>query len=79
MLEDNEKPILAALEKDLDRRTFESYFADITGCKSDVLEHIKHLEEWAADEPLSGAGFIFGTLGQCDMFREENKPLTPSI
>jgi len=70
MLEDNEKRILAALEKDLGRHTFESYFADIVGCKSDVLEHIKHLEEWAADEPISGAGFIFGTLGKAKIRKE---------
>jgi hypothetical protein len=30
------------------------------GLKQDTLEHIQHLEEWAADE-IPNAGIIFGT------------------
>jgi len=64
MLEENEGRINIALAKDLNRHDFESYFTDLAGCKHDVLEHIKNLEKWTKDEPVAGAGFIFGTISE---------------
>jgi hypothetical protein len=64
MLEENEGRINIALQKDLNRHDFESYFTDLAGCKHDVLEHIKNLEKWTKDEPIAGAGFIFGTISE---------------
>jgi aldehyde dehydrogenase (NAD+) len=59
MIVDNEKAILAALKSDLNRHEFEARGSDLFGLKQDTLEHIQHLEEWAADE-IPNAGIIFG-------------------
>jgi len=69
MMEDNEAEILSALKKDLNRHDFESHAADLLGMRQDILEHIKHLEEWAADSKPD-AGFIFGTLGKATIRKE---------
>jgi aldehyde dehydrogenase (NAD+) len=70
MIEENEDRIADALRKDLNRHTFESYASDIYGIKTDILEHIKHVDEWASDEPLSAAGFVMGTLGNARIRKE---------
>ncbi|GAB7354595.1 hypothetical protein MBLNU459_g5037t2 [Dothideomycetes sp. NU459] len=70
MVEDNEDAIVQALSSDLNRHKFESYAADIHSLKSDILEHIKNLERWAADEYVEGAGFIMGTLGKARIRKE---------
>jgi aldehyde dehydrogenase (NAD+) len=59
MIVDNEKEILAALKTDLNRHEFEARASDLLSLKQDTLEHIQHLEEWAADE-IPDAGLIFG-------------------
>lgn len=61
MIKENEIEILDALSRDLNRHDFESHAADLLGLKTDTLEHIEHLEEWAADE-IPDAGVIFGML-----------------
>ena len=61
MVADNEEAIARALHSDLNRHHFESYTLDITGVKRDILDHIKNLETWTADE-FPDAGFLFGTL-----------------
>src|SRR5882757_3301274 len=57
LVEENEDRICEALAKDLNRHEFESYATDILGLKQDILAHIEHLEEWAADE-IPEAGFL---------------------
>jgi aldehyde dehydrogenase (NAD+) len=69
MIEDNEEAIISALHQDLHRPAFEIYSADLFGMKSDILEHIQHLEKWTADI-TPDAGFIFGTLGGVRVRRE---------
>lgn len=61
MVCDNEGAIARALRTDLSRHDFESYYVDIGAVKTDILAHLKHVEEWAADE-IPDAGFMFGTL-----------------
>lgn len=61
MITENEKEILDALSRDLNRHDFESHAADLLGLKQDTLEHIEHLEEWTADG-IPDAGVIFGIL-----------------
>ena len=61
MVADNEEAIARALHSDLNRHDLESYSLDIRGLKSDILDHIKNVEAWAADE-IPDAGFLFGTL-----------------
>lgn len=61
MITENEDDIVNALKQDLNRHTFESHGADIFGLKKDTLEHISHLEEWAADS-IPDAGIIFGII-----------------
>lgn len=69
MVEDNEKAILEALNKDLGRHPFESTMTDIAAVKNDVLDHINSLEKWTADE-FPDAGFFFGKVGKARMRRE---------
>ncbi|KAI4128756.1 MAG: hypothetical protein LQ347_004050 [Umbilicaria vellea] len=69
MIVDNEERIIEALHDDLHRHPMESNNMDIHGLKVEIMEHITHLEEWAADE-IPDAGFIFGTLGKARMRKE---------
>lgn len=64
MLVDNEKAIAEALAADLGRHEFEALTSDLHGLKTDILEHLNHVEKWAADEPVASAGFLMGTLGK---------------
>lgn len=70
MMDENEQRITNALRQDLNRHPFESYASDIYGIKIDILEHIKHVEEWASDEPLSAAGLIMGKIGKARIRKE---------
>ncbi|KAF5568662.1 aldehyde dehydrogenase (NAD+) [Fusarium phyllophilum] len=70
MLVDNEKAITEALAADLGRHEFEARTSDLHGLKTDILEHLNHVEEWAADEPVSSAGFLMGTLGKARIRKE---------
>jgi aldehyde dehydrogenase (NAD+) len=69
LVTDNEDKFCQALAKDLNRNEFESYATDILGLKQDILAHIEHLEEWAADE-IPDAGFLMGTLGKARIRKE---------
>lgn len=69
MIVDNEERIIQALHDDLHRHPMESKNIDIHGLKVEIMEHITHLEEWAADE-IPDAGFIFGTLGKARVRKE---------
>ena len=69
MIVDNEDAVVKALKKDLNRHTFETYAADLLGIKRDILEHIKNLEDWTADERPK-AGLILGTLSKARVRRE---------
>ena len=69
MIVDNEKRIVQALHTDLNRHAMETEGADLYYLKSDIMEHIIHLEQWAADE-IPDAGFIFGTLGRARIRKE---------
>jgi aldehyde dehydrogenase (NAD+) len=70
MLEDNEPAIFAALKSDLSRHGMETYMGDLMGIKHDLLDHLEHLEAWAADEYVGDAGFLFGTLGRARIRKE---------
>jgi aldehyde dehydrogenase (NAD+) len=69
MIYGNEPAIAAALHEDLHRHDFESYYADIGSLKTDILEHLAHVEEWAADD-IPSAGFLFGTLCKARIRKE---------
>lgn len=70
MIEDNEQAILDALAQDLGRHEMESRASDLYGLKADILEHIEHVDKWAATEPVANAGFLFGTLGKARIRKE---------
>jgi aldehyde dehydrogenase (NAD+) len=61
MIEDNEGEMVKALSSDLNRHEFETYFVEFMSMKTDVMDHLKHLEEWAADE-IPDAGLVMGRL-----------------
>lgn len=61
MVADNEEAMVRVLHSDLNRHDFESYWLDVGGVKRDILDHIKHLETWTADD-IPDADFLFGTL-----------------
>ena len=69
MIVDNETKMVEALKADLNRAEFESYSIDIGIIKTDILETLKHVNEWAADERID-AGFIMGTLGKARIRKE---------
>ncbi|OCK78226.1 aldehyde dehydrogenase [Lepidopterella palustris CBS 459.81] len=69
MLEDNEEEMIKALHADLNRHEFESTFSEYAAVKRDILEHLEHLEEWAADEKPD-AGFVMGTLSGARIKKE---------
>ncbi|TLD31406.1 hypothetical protein PspLS_01746 [Pyricularia sp. CBS 133598] len=70
LVHDNEQAILEALNKDLGRHEMETRTADLAGLQGDIIEHIQHVEEWAATEPIEGAGVLFGTLGGAHIRKE---------
>lgn len=55
------RPVAKALHADLNRHDFESLLTEVEGVKKDILAHLDHVDEWAADEPHD-VGFSFGTL-----------------
>lgn len=69
MMVDNETRIAEAMKTDLNRTEFEAYSMDISAVKNDILETLKHIDEWAADERVD-AGFVMGTLGKARIRKE---------
>ena len=69
MLEDNSERMAQCLKEDLNRHAFEAYFTDIEGPKKDIIEHLKHLDEWTATKPIN-AGFLLGTMGKARLRKE---------
>lgn len=69
MIVDNESKMAEALKTDLNRNEFESYSIEIVTVKNEILETLKHVDEWAADETID-AGFIMGTLGKARLRKE---------
>ncbi|KAF2802844.1 aldehyde dehydrogenase [Mytilinidion resinicola] len=69
MIEDNEAEMVKALNTDLNRHEFETHFVEFMSMKNDVLDHLKHLEEWAADE-IPDAGLIMGRLSGAHIRKE---------
>ncbi|KAF5026814.1 hypothetical protein F66182_1098 [Fusarium sp. NRRL 66182] len=70
MLEDNEQAIIDALAADLGRDRFEAVASDLLNLRTDILEHLTHVEEWAADKPVASAGFFMGRLGKARIRQE---------
>ncbi|EFX00184.1 aldehyde dehydrogenase [Grosmannia clavigera kw1407] len=70
MVEDNEQAILDALAADLGRHEMEGRAADLLGLKSDILEHLGHVDEWAATTRVADAGLLFGGLGRARLRKE---------
>ena len=69
MVVDNETKMVDAMKTDLHRTEFESYAMDIGILKKDILDTLKHVDDWAADERID-AGFIMGTLGKARLRKE---------
>ncbi|KAI9150872.1 Aldehyde dehydrogenase, dimeric NADP-preferring [Paramyrothecium foliicola] len=70
LLEDNEQAIANALQGDLSRHETEALSNEVAPLKKDILEHLRKMEEWAADEPIAEAGFIMGRLGKARVRKE---------
>jgi aldehyde dehydrogenase (NAD+) len=62
LVADNEDRLIQALNGDLNRHPLESMTSDIAGLKGDILEHIKHLENWTGTRKVDRAGFLLGIL-----------------
>lgn len=69
MIVDNETKMVEAMKIDMNRTSFESYATDIGRVKKEILDTLKHVDEWAADERID-AGFIMGTLGKARLRKE---------
>lgn len=63
LVADNLDLIREALRQDLRKHPLEAGF-ELNAVQSDILEHIKHLEDWTGTKPSPGAGLIFGWLGR---------------
>ncbi|KAL4931422.1 aldehyde dehydrogenase family protein [Aspergillus undulatus] len=59
MVEDNESLIQEALKKDMNRHPFETTFTEITNVKTDVIEHLKNIDKWTADQTPSAGMMRF--------------------
>lgn len=70
MVTDNEDAICRALAADLGRPDMETLVVECTVMKQLILDQIEHLEEWAADDPISEADFIFRTIGKARIRKE---------
>lgn len=69
MLEQNSDAFVNALHTDLHRHAFETVALEIKGTQADVIDNLKHIDEWAAGEKPD-AGFLFGTLGKAHLRKE---------
>lgn len=69
MVADNEEAIVRVLHSDFKKHDLESYWTDIGTVKREILNHIKHLETWTADE-IPDAGFLFGTICRARIRKE---------
>ncbi|KAL4791434.1 Aldehyde/histidinol dehydrogenase [Aspergillus venezuelensis] len=55
MVDDNETLIHDALMKDMNRHPFETTFTEIANVKTDILDHLKNIDKWTADQtPAAG-------------------------
>ncbi|KAL4971729.1 Aldehyde/histidinol dehydrogenase [Aspergillus desertorum] len=55
LVDDNEVLIQDALKKDMNRHPFETAFTECANVKGDVIEHLKNIDKWTADQrPSAG-------------------------
>ncbi|KAI9371067.1 Aldehyde/histidinol dehydrogenase [Aspergillus egyptiacus] len=50
LVEDNELLIRDALKKDMNRHPFETTVTEITSVKTDLIDHLKNIDKWTADQ-----------------------------
>jgi aldehyde dehydrogenase (NAD+) len=65
LLEDNETLIRQSLQKDLNRHDFETLFCECFAPRTDVLDHLEHIDKWTADQKLDGSflvNYLYGTV-----------------
>ncbi|TLS24685.1 hypothetical protein PpBr36_08425 [Pyricularia pennisetigena] len=53
LMDENTDRILDALKADLNRHHFESLCTDIRSVKSDIISHLKNLEDWTSTQPIN--------------------------
>lgn len=63
LLMDNQDRFATAIHEDLHRHPFETAFEQSV-LKTDILEHIKHMEDWTGTKPAPGAGLLLGWLSR---------------
>jgi len=64
MLDENEDLFTEAIQKDLNKPSFEVWFMELNAVKQDILDQLNNIEKWSKGEAPEGAGFLFGTLGK---------------
>ncbi|KAL5046536.1 hypothetical protein BDW71DRAFT_214594 [Aspergillus fruticulosus] len=57
LVNDNETLIHEALKKDMNRHPFETTFTECANVKGDIIEHLKNIDKWTADQKPS-AGML---------------------
>ncbi|PLB35973.1 aldehyde dehydrogenase [Aspergillus candidus] len=65
LVEDNQQRIIDALNKDMNRHAFETTFADCMTVKTDVVDHLKNIDKWAADQPVDANMVMKALLRPC--------------
>lgn len=69
LIEDNEKALVDAIKHDLNRHESESHLTDLVAIRSDILNHLKNIDAWTADEPI-GDSFLRRWLGIAHIKKE---------
>ena len=64
MLDENEDLFIEALQRDLNKHSFEVWWMELNGVKQEVLDQLNNMEKWFKGEAPDDAGFLFGTLGK---------------
>lgn len=70
MINDNEEAICRVGAMDVNRPDFESLIVESNTMKFQIMDHIEHLEEWTADDPVPEVDFVLRTLGNARVRKE---------
>ncbi|KAL4881772.1 Aldehyde/histidinol dehydrogenase [Aspergillus karnatakaensis] len=59
LVKDNEQVIHEALKADMNRHPFETTFTEITNVQTDLIEHLKNIDSWTADQKPNAGMMTF--------------------
>ena len=69
LIQENKDKLLDALRQELNRHAFESTLVELRIIKTDIIDCLEHVDEWAEGE-RPDAGFLLGTLAKAWLRKE---------